>query len=193
MAKLNVSDNGEKFSIPTKDLKDFEVFHSVEIEIKKVTEDFVLTLGDMSVSRDLSEVSTSLTQFLDIATSQNVVFNPAEHISFSSHTSFFYNHVNYGFRDDDSAYFEDNGSYLAIGAEKSVRFVEGPQPKSGPNAALIVESKKTPFHIVESVLAKALRMVRDIQSLKNGDHDKLNKSFLGLRVETKHLGRLSAL
>lgn len=36
------------------------------------------------------------------------------------------------------AFFEDNGSYLAIGANKSVRFIEGPTGEK--NSALIVGS-----------------------------------------------------
>lgn len=95
---------------------------------------------------------------------------------------------------------------MAIGAEKSVRFVEGSQPKAGPNAALIVEcnfflllytclnifclAKKTPFHVVESVLNKAKRMVRDIQNIKNGDVEKLNKNFLGISLQNLMFSKL---
>jgi len=97
------------------------------------------------------------------------------------------------------AAFNDNGSYLAIGAQKSVQTVEGSPAVRGRNMALIVESmffyfalnflvflmlcdflaKKTPFHMVEGLFTKANRLIRDIHNLRNGDFDKLNKTVTG--------------
>lgn len=62
-------------------------------------------------------------------------------------TSYLLEPNNYGFTLNDGAFFEENGSYLAIGLQKSVRFMEG--PKRGRNAALILERKRV--FIIEKV------------------------------------------
>ncbi|KAI1718340.1 piwi domain-containing protein [Ditylenchus destructor] len=171
--------------------KGWENFSTCEVEIRRVSEGNEMKLGDFAkISRDLTQMDHSVAQFLDIATSQHVMFAKDDHITFSASSSFLLQPTLKGFSQADEAGFADNGSYLGIGAQKSVRFVEGPLKVRGTNAALIVETKKTPFHIVESVLDKSKRLIRDIHNLRDGDFAKIDKILTGLQVETSHLGYL---
>lgn len=88
----------------------------------------------------------------------------------------------YGFRPDDTPYFHDNGTYLAIGAQKSVRFVEGPKGPGYRNTAVIIEPKKTPFHGVEPVHKKASYFVNDLGRLHSGELDKLARQLKGINT-----------
>lgn len=180
---------GIKYDIPSNQLPpNFSMFTLCQINICRVNKDFQLALGDLScLSRNLTLVEHSLAQFLDLATSQKIMFSPNEHITLSSNTSFLLNPTDHGFKDSDMAFFEDNGSYLAIGANKSVRFIEGPTGEK--NSALIVGIKKTPFHIVEPLLEKASRIVRNLNSLNSNEFNKLEIALSGLFVETTHLNR----
>lgn len=62
--------------------------------------------------------------------------------------------MDHGFHESDSVYFEDNGSYLAIGAQKSVRFVEGPSQNRGRRAALVVESANIFVFVLTVILQR---------------------------------------
>lgn len=91
----------------------------------------------------------------------------------------------HGFMPEDLPIFPDNGTYLAVGAQKGVRFVEG--PSGGKFAALTVEAKKTPFHGVESVLRKACYYVTDAHSIYNNsltsvEREKLSRMLKGKRL-----------
>jgi hypothetical protein len=60
-------------------------------------------------------------------------------VTYNAHSSYLMDHEQYGFARNDVTSFQDNGSYLAIGAQKNVRFIEGPDKKC--YSALIVQSK----------------------------------------------------
>uniref|UniRef100_A0A915ECS8 Piwi domain-containing protein n=1 Tax=Ditylenchus dipsaci TaxID=166011 RepID=A0A915ECS8_9BILA len=179
------------FQVPSSKLgRGWEDFAGCDVEIRRVSEGFEMTLADLSsISRDLSQADTSMAQFLDIATSQHVMFTPQDHVSFSASSSYLMNHNQHGFKDSDTAVFNDSGAYLAIGAQKSVRFVEGPPSVRGRNAALVVETKKTAFHMVENLAQKASRVVRNVSNLSEADLARLNVALSGLYLETGHLGR----
>lgn len=52
------------------------MFSSCEVTICRVDKDFQLALGDLSgLSRNLTLVEHSLAQFLDLATSQQIMFS----------------------------------------------------------------------------------------------------------------------
>lgn len=79
LEQLNVpAEESVKFNIPIEKLPaDFLPYASCEIAIRRVTSEFQLTLGDLScLSRDLTQVEHSLGQFLDLATSQQIMFSP---------------------------------------------------------------------------------------------------------------------
>lgn len=77
---------------------------------------------------------------------------------------------------NDLPYFEDTDCYLSFGAQKSVRFIEGPASK-GCAASLIVETKKTAFHNVSALVDKAKCLVKNVEQANQGDTYKLNKFF----------------
>ncbi|KAI1727830.1 piwi domain-containing protein [Ditylenchus destructor] len=193
LAQLNVETGptGQVFKFAGSDIgPTWAHFASIEVQIRRVSDTNSISLGDFgALTRDLSHTDRSLAQFLDIATSQKLMLAKNDHITYSASTSFLLEPQKAGFLPTDEGYFQDNGSYLGIGMQKSVRFVEGPAKLRGRNAALVVETKKTPFHIPETVLEKAKRMVRDVHTLRDNDISKLSKFFSGLQVETKHLGR----
>jgi hypothetical protein len=127
-----------------------------------------------------------LLQFFDILTSQYPMFNPQVHTTFSAHTSYLNEeHCQaYHFTKDDLAEFS-NKAHLLPGCQKGTRFVHDAQ--SGlASAAVVVEAKKTPFHMVGSVLDKALGMVRDLERPTNDDFNNLRSGLKGLYVETTH-------
>lgn len=88
----------------------------------------------------------------------------------------------YNFAPEDSPIFPDNGTYLGIGAQKGVRFIEG--PKATRHAALTVEVKKTPFHVIEPAIQKAAYYVSDVNNLyantlSNVERERLNMQLKG--------------
>lgn len=86
----------------------------------------------------------------------------------------------FGFRPEDSPYFQDNGTYLAVGVQKGVRYVEGPRGPGAKNAAVVIETKKTPFHAIQEVSVKASYFVSNIHDLYNGDIVRLSRQLKGL-------------
>lgn len=87
----------------------------------------------------------------------------------------------YGFTPNDTVQFSENGSYLGIGAAKSVRLIEGPRVSSR-NMGIIIETKKTPFHYNELVYEKISRMVRDPSRMINGDIDRISRILQGIFI-----------
>lgn len=103
-----------------------------------------------------------------------------EFITFSSSSNFLLYPENYGFRTEDSPFFETNGTYLAIGCKKGVCFVEGPRGHGSKNAAVVVEVKKSPFHSIQQVSQKASNFVNNIRELYNGDIVRLTSQLKGI-------------
>jgi hypothetical protein len=64
-----------------------------------------------------------------------------DHAVFSASSSYIRPSANllYGFDQVDCPSFADNGTYLAMGCQKSVRYVEG--PTGDKDTALVIESK----------------------------------------------------
>lgn len=84
----------------------------------------------------------------------------------------------HGFQANDQANFPENGCYLGIGCQKSVRLIEGPR-KTG-NMSIVLETKKTPFHNFEIVLNKVARLVNDPSNMFNGEIDRVSKMLMGI-------------
>lgn len=91
--------------------------------------------------------------------------------------SFLFNPLDHKFTPEDSPFFEDNNSYLAIGIQKGVCLIEG--PRGNRNTALYIQTKKTPFHAVENVLEKASCFVQDINRCEFGDFERLSRQLKG--------------
>lgn len=223
-------ESGNLFGIPLNFVPSNDGFVRFEVLIKCISENraSTLRLGNLShVTRDVGDIDQSLEQFLNLATSQDIMFNklgffllylkakrithfPTElligwtlifnlqafvgsnlqlflyfsedHVTFSTSSSFLLDPIKYGFQPNDLPLFPDNGTYLAVGAQKGVRFIEG--PSSGGFASLVVEVKKTAFHNVELVLQKAVRFVADAKNLytnalTNVERERLNRQLKG--------------
>lgn len=82
----------------------------------------------------------SLQQFIELASSQYALFHDEEMIQFGGGTSFLLDPIAAGFSDRDAPMLH-NGEYLAIGAQKSARYFEGPRGREGAGVGLVVESK----------------------------------------------------
>lgn len=87
---------------------------------------------------------------------------------------------------DTLPYFEDTDSYLSYGAQKSVRFIEGPRA-NGCAASIVVETKKTAFHSVALLSDKAKCIVRNLDQVNEDDIIKLNKFFKSFFFNSKIL------
>lgn len=62
-----------------------------------------------------------------------------EHVSYGGGRNFLMNPLEHGFNQDDSPSLK-NGQYLAIGAQKSCKFLEGPRGRDGQGVGLIIQS-----------------------------------------------------
>lgn len=159
--------------------KSCENYAFCNLEISKVQDDgFELNLGQFGqISRDLNMSEHSLSQFIDIATSQAVFFAGDEHITYSTSISYLLDHVSYNFP-QELTYFQDTDTYLSYGARKGVRFIEGPS-QGGCAASVVVETKKTPFHTCSNLTDKAMHFVHNLDNIKDSDLFKLNKFIKG--------------
>ncbi|KAI1701124.1 piwi domain-containing protein [Ditylenchus destructor] len=186
----------QKFVIGREQLpQDFEApFNHCVLTLKHVKDDVQgrWAVPQANDTTSLDTVDKTFQQFLNIASSQQIMFDhqaPDEkHITFSTSRSYMMNPQHYGFREDDTPPFTDNGSYLAIGAHKGVHYIEGPVGPGNSAPALVIEAKKTPFHVPgETALDKARYVVRDPTRMpQNGDHDKMLKMLKGLQFETHY-------
>ncbi|KAI1717042.1 piwi domain-containing protein [Ditylenchus destructor] len=163
-------------------------FARCEVEVSPVKSSAAMRLGDLSgLSLELSEVYRTLTQFLDIATGQSAMFDQQNHVTFNAGLSFFLDPRVFGFRDEDGAIFDSDAAYLSIGCDKAVRYIEGPGTRDAPcSASIIVQTKKTPFHEVGSLLTKAKALMPRLNNIREDDRIKLEKILKGLVVETTH-------
>lgn len=91
----------------------------------------------------------------------------------------------HGFQQNDTPLLSDH-VYLAVGAHKSARPVEGPRGRGGLNVALVVESKKTPFHSSKPLLDVARSVVQNIDCVRNGDVQRLINEFKGATSMASH-------
>uniref|UniRef100_A0A914BXC5 Piwi domain-containing protein n=1 Tax=Acrobeloides nanus TaxID=290746 RepID=A0A914BXC5_9BILA len=161
----------------------------IVVTVQKVTEKFQLTTGDIRtyVSPDLGQVDRSLQQFLEIAVSQPILFDPENHVVINGGSTYFMDPTKFGFSDRDTPALRE-GKYLAVGAQKSVRFVEGPRGRGFNNASVIVNPKKTPFHNAQPLIDKVAEMVRLGRDgrVERYDIENLRKGLKGLFVQSTH-------
>ncbi|KAH7714470.1 WAGO-2 protein [Aphelenchoides avenae] len=111
-----------------------------------------------------TEEDRSLRQFMELATSHHLQMHPREHVVFPVGTSYLIKPLEHGFtpadmlvRNGRNQLDPRNETYLAIGAHKSVRLVDG--PTNTGSCVLVVETKKTAFHMPGSLLAKVTAML----------------------------------
>ncbi|KAI1719139.1 piwi domain-containing protein [Ditylenchus destructor] len=179
----------EHYDVPIANLPpEYAHFAQCVVSIRPVDNGTQLRLGDLSgLSLELSEVYRTLGQFLDLATGQHAIFDRANHVTFSAGQSFLMSPEQYGFRPEDGASFDSDAAYLAIGCDKGVRYIEGPGNRpSACAASLVVQTKKTPFHNCDSLLAKAQLLMPRLRNIRDDDRIKLEKLLKGLVVETSH-------
>ncbi|MCP9260479.1 hypothetical protein DINM_003826 [Dirofilaria immitis] len=161
----------------------------VKIHVKPCKEDFHLSMKDLKsgVSNNPDEINRNLQQFLEILTMQEVfLWSKGRFISYGSGECYLLEPDQFGFGERDVPELRE-GKYVAVGASKGVRIIEGPQ-EGGMNAALIIDVKKAAFHIdnqsllekIEHILGKGrgdLMRGIDQQSIAI-----LNKALKGLYV-----------
>uniref|UniRef100_A0A914QEE4 Uncharacterized protein n=1 Tax=Panagrolaimus davidi TaxID=227884 RepID=A0A914QEE4_9BILA len=69
----------------------------------------------------------------------------AEHITYPGGKSFLMNPGNHGFTPRDTPDL-GHGKFLAIGCQKSIRYIEGPRGPGSKRVGVVIDTKKTPFH-----------------------------------------------
>uniref|UniRef100_A0A914DM11 Piwi domain-containing protein n=1 Tax=Acrobeloides nanus TaxID=290746 RepID=A0A914DM11_9BILA len=155
----------------------------VDVTLKRAGH-VVLGKYDPGVNLDLTAINNEMMQFLEIVTSQAALFNPDEHIVFAAGKSYLLAPEHYTFTKQDIVDLPE-GTYVGLGSHKSVRYVEGPRGRMYNNAAVLVESKKTPFHSPQSLADKAylLGIVDDeCRPKRQYDSKHFNKCLAGLYV-----------
>ncbi|OZC06093.1 hypothetical protein X798_06925 [Onchocerca flexuosa] len=160
----------------------------VHVYVKPCKEDFQLTMNDLKsgVSNDPDKINRSLQQFLEILAMQEVFFMQGRFVSFGSGETYLMDPSQFGFSERDMPELE-GGKYIAIGASKGVRIIEGPQ-EGGINAAMVIDVKKAAFHADNQDLLEKVECLlrKDRSDLKRGVDQQsiaiLNKALKGLYV-----------
>ncbi|KAI1729818.1 piwi domain-containing protein [Ditylenchus destructor] len=167
-------------------------FAGVEMLVRKVRDAFHLTLGDMShLTNDTTAQNHSLASFIELVTSQCPLFNPEEHLILGGGKNFLLQPQHHGFTEHDSPNLSDT-KYLAVGAHKSVRYVEGPKGRENKHVGLIVETKKTPFHISnQTLMEKAAAIlgpnaIGPAGQMRPGDISRLHNQLKLLHIEVRY-------
>uniref|UniRef100_A0AC35GE48 Uncharacterized protein n=1 Tax=Panagrolaimus sp. PS1159 TaxID=55785 RepID=A0AC35GE48_9BILA len=111
------------------------------ILIVKKPQDNVFNVRDLTKFKtlDLSEQPHHVIRFLELVTSRHVASLPEEYAMYESKKIYFMKPEEHGF----NLFPLGSGKYLAAGASKTVACIEGPKNKHA--AAVIIDSKKTPF------------------------------------------------
>uniref|UniRef100_A0A914VGK5 PAZ domain-containing protein n=1 Tax=Plectus sambesii TaxID=2011161 RepID=A0A914VGK5_9BILA len=132
----------------------------VMVKVKPVDEFFELILDDFqsSIDNNLDKQDRSLKQFFEIATSQAAFFN-GDHVTYGSGVSYLLDQNKFGFSDRDCPELCE-GKYLAVGSDKSIRFVEGPNGPGNVNAVVVVDTKKAAFHKYQGVVNTITEILR---------------------------------
>uniref|UniRef100_A0A915PVY4 Piwi domain-containing protein n=1 Tax=Setaria digitata TaxID=48799 RepID=A0A915PVY4_9BILA len=161
----------------------------VKVHVKPCKDDFQLTMNDLKsgVSNNPDEINRNLQQFLEILAMQEVFFMQGRFVSFGPSQCYFMDPSQFGFQDSDMPELGE-GKYVAVGASKGVRMIEGPQGLGGINAAMVLDVKKTAFHVDNQDLIEKVEAIlrRDRTQLISGVHQQslavLNKALKGLYV-----------
>ncbi|EJD73546.1 CBR-PPW-2 protein, partial [Loa loa] len=138
----------------------------IHIHVKPCKEDFQLTMNDLKscVSNNPDEINHSLQQFLEILAMQEVFFMEGRFVSYGAGECYLMYPNQFGFGERDTPELEE-GKYVAVGAAKGVRIVEGPRGfEGGINAALVIDVKKAAFHVDnQCLLEKACATVPSLR------------------------------
>uniref|UniRef100_A0A1I7VAP1 PAZ domain-containing protein n=1 Tax=Loa loa TaxID=7209 RepID=A0A1I7VAP1_LOALO len=133
----------------------------IHIHVKPCKEDFQLTMNDLKscVSNNPDEINHSLQQFLEILAMQEVFFMEGRFVSYGAGECYLMYPNQFGFGERDTPELEE-GKYVAVGAAKGVRIVEGPRGfEGGINAALVIDVKKAAFHVDNQCLLEKVECI----------------------------------
>ncbi|KAH7732137.1 WAGO-2 protein [Aphelenchoides avenae] len=155
-------------------------FDKIVIELRPVTEDFQLNIGDIAaaVPLNLANMGRSPIQFRENATSRYALIQPDEHVGFPGGKTYPMDPSRYGIKEGDTPTFSKDAC-LAAGARSSVQPMEGPSDRGNAAIALVDESKKTPFRATKKLIEAAQNVVQNLNGVRNGELDRLNKEFKG--------------
>ncbi|GMR51111.1 hypothetical protein PMAYCL1PPCAC_21306, partial [Pristionchus mayeri] len=105
------------------------------------------------ISTNAGGGNKSLLQVLDLITSQNAFFNPKDFITYGNGAIYLMNPRDYGFVEREAPPIGKD-KYTGIGLSKGVKLVQGPNNNTVP--ALVLDVKKTAFHLDNFNLAKKI-------------------------------------
>ncbi|KAI6207094.1 hypothetical protein M3Y94_00990500 [Aphelenchoides besseyi] len=165
---------------PTKvaDMVVLRGYNEFMVEITNVgdngAENFSTDISTLLADENMELSNPQFVRFLDIATSQYVMDDRENHISFPNGISYFADPEQSGYNVDQLQ--QEHGIYFAPGISKSARLIRGQNDKV--ESAIVVQPKLSPFHNVESVVEKVGNLI---------DERSILPIVLGLYVYPVHL------
>jgi len=113
------------------------------LEITSAGESFNTDLAHLIARDSLDGQDSELVRFIEVATWQNAIGNPDDHVIFPRGRSYFMDPTQHGYTGKDLESYT-NGCYLGYGLSKSAKLIEGYGGQAG--ISIIVEPKLTLFH-----------------------------------------------
>ncbi|KAK0418513.1 hypothetical protein QR680_013605 [Steinernema hermaphroditum] len=161
-----------------------ERYQTIIIQLSQCERNFIIHGGETEQKVPTSpNEDNSQKQFLEIITSQYALTNPDDFLTLGPATSYLMNPMKHGMRTEDCPDLGE-GKYLAIGAKKTIRYIEGPEGRGAQRTAMAVDVKKTSFHHENRVLEKA-RIILG-REVKANDAAHLVQGLKGISVVTRH-------
>ncbi|KAI6178954.1 hypothetical protein M3Y98_00557600 [Aphelenchoides besseyi] len=125
---------------------------------------------------NFDQKAADVVQFLDIASSQDMIERPEEFVTFAGGTTYVFNAATFGY--DKEFPFFPNDIYVGFGMNKGTRLIQGVNKQ--PDLAIAVEPQLTPFHYWEnSVYDKVANILQNRKEML--------ELLRGLYVRPKHL------
>ncbi|KAL3082400.1 hypothetical protein niasHT_038466 [Heterodera trifolii] len=196
LKKLQIESEG-KFTfnigtVPTAERPDAARYKHYEFIIRPATG---FEVNDLSfITNDVSKMERSLEQFLDIATAQKANMDGKQFIGFSSSRVYLLAPTDYGFGANECPVFDSNHSFLGVGVNKGCRIVEGDQGPGQMTPAIVIQTKKSAFHIPDMcILDKAKTLIfRENQGrfetgdFTQSDYEALCNGLVGIYAEPRY-------
>ncbi|KAL3109634.1 hypothetical protein niasHT_018832 [Heterodera trifolii] len=179
-------------AVPTAERPDAARYKHYEFIIKPAP---YFVVDDLSfITNDVSKMERSLEQFLDIATAQKANMDGKQVIGFSSSRVYLLAPTDYGFEVNECPVFDSNHSFIGVGMKKGCRIVEGNQGPDQMTPAIVIQTKKSAFHIPDMCIldkAKTLLFRENQGRFETGDftqsdYEALCNGLVGIYAEPRY-------
>ncbi|KAI6196307.1 hypothetical protein M3Y94_01093700 [Aphelenchoides besseyi] len=178
--KLNLADGYmETFQVDSKSIDNhYSVFvkHTLcncakfLFKIEAVEGEMDTGIVQQCATANFDQKAADVVQFLDIASSQDMIEKPEEFVTFAGGTTYVFDPSTFGYHKEFP--FFPNDIYVGLGMNKGSRLIQGVNEQ--PTLAIAVEPQLTPFHYWENSVydkvAKILHNRREMLQLLRGLH-----------------------